>query len=145
MTTQLEITPATAPPASAIEPPSVGLPERVTAPMTALPNAPLVDRVRTAVEHELETASPSVASVANTLGTSARTLQRRLGAHGLSFRDVLEAVREQRARAYLAGHDLSISEIAERLGYAEVSAFLRAFKRWTGTTPGRVRAAMATA
>lgn len=101
----------------------------------------LIERVQAAVERELETTAPSVGAVARALGTSPRTLQRRLGERGLSFRDVVEQVRERHARVYLANADLSIAEIAQRLGYAEVSAFLRAFKRWTGTTPGRVRAA----
>src|SRR5580692_9706261 len=105
----------------------------------------LVDRVRGAVEQSLALGTVAITAVSRTLDTSPRTLQRRLEEHGISFRVVVEAVREQQARAYLAAAELSLSAIASRLGYAEVSAFLRAFKRWTGTTPGRVRAARAAA
>jgi AraC-like DNA-binding protein len=111
----------------------------------AIPPAPgsFVDSVRLEVERELASGNPNVASVARKLGTSSRTLQRRLGDTGLSFRDVVEQVREQLARAYLTDVALPMGEVAQRLGYAEVSAFLRAFKRWTGMTPGQLRAAAA--
>ena len=112
-------------------------------PVEAPSTAPFVERVREAVERELGTGSLGVATLSRTLGTSSRTLQRRLGEIGLSFRDVVDEVRERRARAYLTDPALSTTDIARLLGYAEVSAFLRAFKRWTGTTPGRVRAASA--
>jgi AraC-like DNA-binding protein len=102
-----------------------------------------VDSVRLEVERELAFGNPNVASIARKLGTSSRTLQRRLGETGLSFRDVVEEVREQLARAYLTDVALPMGEVAQRLGYAEVSAFLRAFKRWTGMTPGQLRAAAA--
>jgi AraC-like DNA-binding protein len=111
----------------------------------ASPPAPglFVDSVRLEVERELAFGNPNVASIARKLGTSSRTLQRRLGETGLSFRDVVEEVREQLARAYLTDVALPMGEVAQRLGYAEVSAFLRAFKRWTGMTPGQLRAAAA--
>lgn len=69
---------------------------------------------------------------------SPRTLQRRLADEQATFADLLESVREELARIYV-GEGRPLGEVAFRLGYAETSAFLRAFKRWTGTTPTAFR------
>ena len=79
-------------------------------------------------------------SVARKLGIGVRTMQRRLREEGASFRSIRDAVRLDRARRLLADTSLSVSEVAERLGFADVSAFDNAFKRWTGATPGALRA-----
>jgi AraC-like DNA-binding protein len=81
-----------------------------------------------------------IARTARRLGMSARTLQRRLRASGTSFSDLLRRKREFSAVDMLCqGH--SIAEIAKTLGFSEHSAFTRAFKRWTGTSPARFRGA----
>jgi len=72
---------------------------------------------------------------------SARTLQRRLGNAGARFVDLVDAVREEQARLLVRAAELPLAEITYRLGYAELSAFLRAFKRWTGSTPNEFRTA----
>lgn len=69
------------------------------------------------------------------LGLSERTLYRRLAAQGLTFGQVLDRVREQRASYLLDNSELSIEQIAESLGFAEAASFSRAFKRWTGRSP----------
>ena len=104
-----------------------------------MPVIRVLEEVRAAIERELATGAPSLPTVARDLGTSERTLQRRLADERLSFRELVESVREQLARSYLAELRLPIADVAFRLGYAETSAFLRAFKRWTGTTPTRWR------
>ena len=71
--------------------------------------------------------------------TSARSLQRQLAEAGLSYQQVLDACREKRARQLLTDPRLNLSDIAFLLGYAEQSAFTRAFTRWTGQSPGRWR------
>jgi AraC-like DNA-binding protein len=76
--------------------------------------------------------------IARLLGTSQRTLARRLAADGTTFARVLSELRAGLAKRYLR-EDLPISEIAWLLGYREVSAFTHAFKRWTGKTPRKVR------
>lgn len=70
---------------------------------------------------------------------SARSLQRQLAEAGLSYQQVLDACRERRARQLLTDPRLNLSDIAFLLGYAEQSAFTRAFRRWTGQSPGRWR------
>jgi AraC-like DNA-binding protein len=80
------------------------------------------------------------AEVSRRLGTTQRTLARRLAEEGITFSGVLEALRSDLARRYLADRDLSISEIAWLLGYQEVSAFTHAFRRWSGQAPRDLRA-----
>jgi AraC-like DNA-binding protein len=75
--------------------------------------------------------------VAGRLHLSSRTLRRRLIAEGTSFRALQDEVRQALAEDLLAAGGLSLEEIAERLGYGELSNFIHAFKRWKGTTPGR--------
>ncbi|GHF47611.1 AraC-like DNA-binding protein [Amycolatopsis bartoniae] len=73
--------------------------------------------------------------VARELGMSTRTLRRKLEESGTSFRDLLDEVREALAEEMLTTGALSIEDVAIRLGYAEASSFIHAFKRWKGTTP----------
>jgi AraC-like DNA-binding protein len=82
---------------------------------------------------------PPVAKVARRLGTSTRTLTRRLAAEGQTFGQVVDELRTDLAERYLRDRDLSISQIAWLLGYQEVSAFTHAFRRWTGRTPSASR------
>lgn len=82
----------------------------------------------------LPNGTPKVSAVAKPLGVSARTLQRRLRAEGTSVNQLVDRVREDLATQHLR-RGVSTSEIAMVLGFSELSAFHRAFKRWTGKTP----------
>lgn len=77
--------------------------------------------------------------VARILHLSPRTLRRRLTEEDASYRKLLDEVRAQRAGELLTETELSIAEIAERLGFAECASFTRAFRRWTGSSPLRHR------
>ncbi len=102
-------------------------------------------RARDAIAADLPGKEPSLSRVARSLGTSSRTLQRRLGAEGTSFAAVVDEVRRERARVYLEARDVSMAEVSWLLGFAEQSAFARAFRRWTGETPTRWRGTRAEA
>ncbi|MCY1433943.1 putative HTH-type transcriptional regulator [compost metagenome] len=78
---------------------------------------------------------PDMEQVADELHMTSRTLRRRLADEGTSFRQLQDEVRLALAEELLALGSLTLEEIAERLGYGEVSNFIHAFKRWTGTTP----------
>ncbi|MBW0274139.1 AraC family transcriptional regulator [Nocardia sp. MH4] len=82
---------------------------------------------------------PTIEVVARELGTSPRTLRRRLTAAGTGYRALVDEVRCALAEEMLTGTPLSIDDIAVRLGYAEATPFIHAFKRWTGTTPSAYR------
>ncbi|WP_440899053.1 AraC family transcriptional regulator [Actinosynnema sp.] len=77
--------------------------------------------------------------VARELSVSTRTLRRRLAGAGTSYRELLDEVREALAERLLRGGALSVEEAARRLGYAEASSFIHAFKRWKGVTPATWR------
>ena len=80
--------------------------------------------------------------VARRLGLSQRSLARRLAQEGLTFSGVVEDLRRDLAKQYLADPGLPVSEVAWLLGYREGSALTHAFKRWTGTTPRQARGAI---
>jgi AraC-like DNA-binding protein len=102
-------------------------------------HGPLRSLVENAVVPLLPHGKPMVSDIAQRLGLSQRTFARRLESEGLSFSDILEGLRGDLARQYLADSGLSISQIAWLLGYQEPSAFTHAFKRWTGRTPRLMR------
>jgi AraC-like DNA-binding protein len=81
----------------------------------------------------------SVDEAAGLFGIHRRTLHRRLKREGVTFDALVEDVRADLAQELLAMRDTPLSEIAARLGYGDVSAFSRAFRRWFGTTPARWR------
>jgi AraC-like DNA-binding protein len=95
--------------------------------------------IREHVRLGLRDGTPQLQSVAAKMQMSARTLQRRLAAEGTSFQAVLDEVREELARMYMARRDLALGEVAYLLGFSELSAFVRAFRRWTGQSPGEFR------
>ncbi|MEZ4653285.1 MAG: helix-turn-helix transcriptional regulator [Candidatus Eisenbacteria bacterium] len=70
---------------------------------------------------------------------SVRTLQRQLAAEGTTFRDLLDQLRHELAIRHLESSRHAIGEIAFLLGFAEVSTFHRAFKRWAGKSPSEYR------
>ena len=90
------------------------------------------ERVRRAVVERLREGEPSIAGVAQALATSERSLQRKLQAEGVSFRDVVDEARHKLAVVYLGDRTLSLTDVACLLGYSEAAAFTRAYKRWTG-------------
>jgi AraC-like DNA-binding protein len=97
-------------------------------------------RVENAIVPLLPHGKVRAADIARQLGMARRTFTRRLSADRLTFSGLLESLRSDLARRYLADEDISISEIAWLLGYQEVSSFTHAFKRWTGQSPRQARA-----
>ena len=95
-----------------------------------------VSIVRQSMVNLVKPEFPTIEQVASHLNISARTLQRRLKEEGYSYKELIDELRKEFAISYLKRRDLSISEIAYLLSYAEASAFSRSFKRWTGKTPG---------
>jgi AraC-like DNA-binding protein len=83
---------------------------------------------------------PRLRQLAATLNVSDRTLRRRLADEGVSFRGLLDEIREQLAEELLVTGGLPVAEVAERLGYLEVSSFSQAFRRWKGVGPRAYRA-----
>jgi len=108
----------------------------------ALESAPQSGRLRDLVAARIEASLPgdtSADAIASLLHMSARTLQRRLESEGTRFGEVLDAVRERRARRLLDDGSVPLAEVAYRSGFADLATFSRAFKRWTGLPPGAFR------
>jgi AraC-like DNA-binding protein len=117
-------------------------PERhraLTAAFEAQHSGVLASRLHRALRLQLLHGKSSGDDLAQTLSLQRRTLSRRLSAQGTSFQKVLDEVRFDVARQLLEHTRAPISEVAAALCYAEVSAFMHAFRRWTGTTPGQWR------
>ncbi|HZA49144.1 MAG TPA: AraC family transcriptional regulator [Myxococcaceae bacterium] len=106
------------------------------------PMESFLSRVRRLVANDLVGRPPPLATVARRLHMSPRTLQRRLGAAGTSFQALADEVRFDHALDLLADRRLPLAEIAFKLGFSGASAFHRAFRKWTGTTPLRHRASL---
>ena len=105
------------------------------------PPTDLLDEVRRAVQSALPEGVPELASLADALHMSPRTLQRRLAdEHDTSLRKLVDDLRHQLALRHLAA-GLSIAEVSFLLGFSEPSAFHRAFRRWTDRTPTQWRIA----
>ena len=83
----------------------------------------------------LQEGEPSAAVLASSMNCSLRSFYRQLALHGLRYRTLLGDVRFKLARMYLVDPRLSLAEIALLLGYSEQSAFTRAFRAWSGSTP----------
>jgi AraC-like DNA-binding protein len=98
----------------------------------------LVERVRAHLALFSE-GFPAAAEVAAAFGMSERSLRRQLEAETSSFRALVDEVRADKARQLLAGPGMSVEAVARQLGYAEPASFIRAFQRWTGTTPAAFR------
>lgn len=99
----------------------------------------LVDEVRSAVADSLPDGQPTKSQIARRLAMSERTLHRRLAEEGESFQGVVTAARRQAAESLLRSGRHSVGEVAFLTGFGDQSAFTRAFKRWTGTTPAAFR------
>lgn len=98
-----------------------------------------VSHVRELLQARLADGKDSLQGVAALLSMHRRTLNRRLEACGTSFRILRQQARFDRAQWLLENTDLPLSQVAAILGYSDVSAFTRAFRRWSGTTPGQWR------
>ncbi len=104
--------------------------------------ATLADRVRSALLELIPAGLASIESVAKRLGTSARTLQRKLKREGSNFQSTLNDVRKELAMHYLKSSQMSGAEISFLLGFDDPNSFFRAFRNWTGGTPAQTRLAL---
>ena len=102
-------------------------------------DASMVQRVRGALLERLPTGQSAIEHVATQLNMSKRSLQRYLRDESSSYKDVLNATRQELAQHYLARSSISLGEVSWLLGFQDGNSFLRAFKTWTGTTPGEYR------
>ena len=104
---------------------------------SAIPGLP--QDVEALLMRELLKGEATLQHISQLLGMPPRTLQSRLNAAGLSYRDLVERVRLKLALQHLSDHQTPLTQIANLLGYANQTGFQSAFKKWTGLTPGEFR------
>ncbi|HBM49958.1 MAG TPA: AraC family transcriptional regulator, partial [Marinobacter sp.] len=96
-------------------------------------------RIRGLIGRDFSRPMPDFDWIALELHTSPQTLRRRLKQENTSFQEIKDLLRRDMAIYYLSHQELPINDIAERVGFTEPSTFHRAFKKWTGVTPGAWR------
>lgn len=99
----------------------------------------LKEQVKVVLKRSLASGRPELADVARDLGTSERTLQRRITDEGTTFRDLVVEARQELGRKLLSDPSADIEEVACLLGYQDTSSFYRAFRGWEGVTPNQWR------
>jgi len=97
------------------------------------------ERIRRLLLRHLDGELPALEAVGKSLAMTPQTLRRRLREEGQGFQALKDDLRRDAAIEYLARAELSLVDIAARLGYSEPSTFHRAFKKWTGVAPGEYR------
>lgn len=102
--------------------------------------ARLTEKVRAELISRLPAGEPTRGDIASALNLSEKTLQRRLRSEGTSYQQVLDEVRRKMALQYLSDWRMSMCSMTFMLGFSDQSSFTRAFRRWTGATPGEYRA-----
>jgi AraC-like DNA-binding protein len=99
---------------------------------------PFVAQVK-ALMFDERTGFASLEHVASRLHMSERTLKRQLAKHSITYSDLVDESRKQKAMDLLSDKKQSLDDISEHLGYSDIANFTRAFKRWTGQTPSAFR------
>jgi AraC-like DNA-binding protein len=107
--------------------------------LATAPSYEPIRQLEQVIETSLEHPDIGLHLTAAIIGTSPRTLQRRLGENDVRFSRLLQAVRFRAAQRLLRDRGMPLSEVARRLGYSELANFTHAFKRWTGVGPNKFR------
>lgn len=116
------------------------LDQQASAQLEKLPSATSLEgELRHILPELIRSDNAHLKAAAQRLCCSERTLQRRLSSENLRFQDILDKARRDMAEYYLGKPELEVIEVALLCGYAEHSAFSRAFTRWTGQSPSAYR------
>ena len=96
-------------------------------------------KIRLLIERYEGTSFPDFEQVAKLLHMTSKTLRQKLKNEGISYQKIKDVIRRDMAIHYLTQQSIAIADIAAKVGFSEPGAFIRAFKGWTGVTPGAYR------
>jgi len=96
-------------------------------------------QIRLLLEKRLSSGLPEMEEVAQRLHMTQQTLRRKLKVEGTSYQRIKDLVRRDVAIYHLTQQNVPVSEVAQLVGYSDPGVFVRAFKGWTGVTPGEYR------
>lgn len=96
-------------------------------------------QIRLLLEKKVNSGLPEMEEVAQRLNLTQQTLRRKLKAEGTSYQRIKDLVRRDVAIYHLTQQSVPVSEVAQLVGYSDPGVFVRAFKGWTGVTPGEYR------
>jgi len=108
-------------------------------------SADVGEQVKHTLKRSLAGKRPTLQNIAQELGLSTRTLQRRLTDADITFQQLVEGTRRELAHLYLRQSTVELKGVAFLLGYEDANSFFRAFQGWEGTTPGEWRTQLRTA
>jgi AraC-like DNA-binding protein len=97
------------------------------------------ERIRRLLSRRLDSELPSLEAISALMAMTPQTLRRRLHDEGHGYQALKDALRRDTAIDHLSRPELTLVDIAQRLGFSEPSTFHRAFKKWTGVAPGEYR------
>ncbi len=97
------------------------------------------EQVEAAIIDNLLSGKTDIETISSQLAMSKRNLQIKLSKEGVKYKDILDKIKREHAIQLLEQSQIPIVDITFLLGYSEQSAFNRAFKKWTGFTPGEYR------
>lgn len=98
-----------------------------------------IDQIRQLIKENLPNREARMETICRKLGSSTRTLQRKLTEEGTSYQELLEETQRELSEFYLQKSEMAICEVSYLLGFSQPSAFHRAFRRWNGLTPKEFR------
>lgn len=107
--------------------------------LAKLDRSNIINQSRRYIIEKLPSGRVSEAALASMFNISKRTLRRKLGQNGVTFRSLMLKVRQDLAERYIRGDSYTVTEIAFLLGYTDPSAFSRAFRSWFGCSPTKMR------
>lgn len=107
--------------------------------LSRIQNQDIEMKVRGAIMDLMSTQSLSKEKVASRMNTSVRNLTRKLNEVDLTFNQLVDSIRQEKAISLTKQVDINLTDISFRLGFIDVNSFIRSFRRWTGMTPGQYR------
>jgi len=107
--------------------------------LSRMQNQDIEMKVRGAIMELMSVQSLSKEKVASRINTSVRNLTRKLNEVELTFNQLVDSIRQEKAISLIKQFDVCFAEITFQLGFVDVNSFIRAFRRWTGMTPGQYR------